>query len=588
MPGLYQEEHDPQLFTVLPSQEARRLQERQDQLSLGALPNPPPHTFRGRSRTLLALERLLYTQPYAVVSGPGGNGKTALVVELVRWLMRTARFRRAAFVSLETYMDARGVLDSLGRQLLLEDDKYSVAQYPDLKRALQPVQRALADQPTLIVLDNMESVLPDAGRQAPVGATPIGELLQLCQDFLDAHASTRLIFTSREALPAPFNRHHRPLSTLERTDAIDLVSQVLAQEGLSPHPNDSGETPQEISDLVEAVNCHPRALVLLAREVSRQGVRATTENLQHLMAELERRHPGDRENSLYASVELSLRRLSAEIREQAHALPVVHGGANLHVLALVLEVTEDTARKLAIALIDVGLAEDRGYGHLRLDPALAPYLLGQTDAAEQERLGTRWAEEMQQLTDFLYGQIFEDITIASQMTVQELPNLLALLSWLQKKATLEVVVDVAIAMEKLLAISGRPQVLAQIVKVREQVMRALEEWSHAQFAGEAQNIERLLGRGDLPAAHTAAHHLLECSQQSGESAYPDAAYDIAGAHFLFGRVQQCSGASETALPYLREAQRRFQHLAAGGHTNAVRMAYRALTEQGDCFKDLGR
>src|SRR5262249_16596368 len=207
----------------------------------------PTHSFRGSSRALLGLERLLHTQPYAVVSGPGGNGKTALVVELARWLVRTHRFRRAAFVSLETYTDARGVLDSLGRQLLPEGDKYSVAQYPDLKSALQPVQRALADHPTLIVLDNMESVLPDANGQAPARATPIGELLQLSQDLLDADASMRLIFTSREALPAPFNRHCLRLSTLERTDAIDLVSQVLAQEGLSPHPNDSGETPQEIS-----------------------------------------------------------------------------------------------------------------------------------------------------------------------------------------------------------------------------------------------------------------------------------------------------------------------------------------------------
>src|SRR5262249_36509208 len=70
VPVLYQGEHDPQLFTALPSQEVRQLRERQDKLSLGALPAPPPHTFRGRSRALLALERLLHTQPYAVVSGP--------------------------------------------------------------------------------------------------------------------------------------------------------------------------------------------------------------------------------------------------------------------------------------------------------------------------------------------------------------------------------------------------------------------------------------------------------------------------------------------------------------------------------------
>ena len=40
------------------------------------------------------------------------------------------------------------------------------------------------------------------------------------------------------------------------------------------------------------------------------------------MAELERRNPGSRQNSLYASVELSLRRLPAKVREVIKALAV--------------------------------------------------------------------------------------------------------------------------------------------------------------------------------------------------------------------------------------------------------------------------
>ena len=86
----------------------------------------------------------------------------------------------------------------------------------------------------------------------------------------------------------------------------------MAQEGWTPPQTTPAPTPQEITDLVEAVNRHARALVLLAREVARRGVRATTENLRRLMADLDRKHPGDRENSLYASVELSLRRLPPE------------------------------------------------------------------------------------------------------------------------------------------------------------------------------------------------------------------------------------------------------------------------------------
>lgn len=73
---------------------------------------PPSHHFVGRSRELLKLERLLETDRYATM------------------LMRTRRFERAAFVSLETYDDTRGVLDSLGQQLLPEDKSWSVAEFP--------------------------------------------------------------------------------------------------------------------------------------------------------------------------------------------------------------------------------------------------------------------------------------------------------------------------------------------------------------------------------------------------------------------------------------------------------------------------
>src|SRR5439155_1339789 len=79
------------------------------QLRLGALPELP-HQFQGRSRELLKLERLLSNEPYAVVRGQGGAGKTTLAAELARWLVRARRFRRAAFVSLEQYSEARSVL----------------------------------------------------------------------------------------------------------------------------------------------------------------------------------------------------------------------------------------------------------------------------------------------------------------------------------------------------------------------------------------------------------------------------------------------------------------------------------------------
>ncbi|MDQ3813249.1 MAG: TIR domain-containing protein, partial [Armatimonadota bacterium] len=159
VPVIYQEKHDPQLVTKIPARDAQQLAARRRRLSLGDLPEPE-HRFQGRSRELLALERLLVREPWAVVRGTGGAGKTTLVAELARWLTRTHRFSRAAFVSLEHHRDARAVLDTIGHQLLPEGKGYSVAQFPDLDQALQPIERALRDHATIIVLDNCESVLP--------------------------------------------------------------------------------------------------------------------------------------------------------------------------------------------------------------------------------------------------------------------------------------------------------------------------------------------------------------------------------------------------------------------------------------------
>lgn len=602
VPVLFQERHDPQLFTQLPPQAVQQLQQQQRRLSFGALPEPPPHTFIGRSRALLKLERLLHEQNYAVVRGTGGAGKTTLAVELARWLVRIERFNRVAFVSLEDYTDARGLLDYLGRQLLPEGEQWSVAQYSDLTQAFQPVRRALSDQNTLLVLDNLESVLA-----APAGTADLTDMMpnmlatseinaiwHLCQDLLAANPLTRIIFTSREPLPAPFNqkRCDIQLGALSELEAIALVREVMRQEGLTPTKvTDPGSTPTAIKNLVTAVQCHARALVLLAREVSQRGVEATTESLQQIMADMHQKYPKDRENSLYASVELSLRRLSPETRDKIRGLAVCHGGVHILVLDSVLGIDADdtdTIPNLFKELIDVGLAEEKGYGYFRLDPALPTYLRRDMDTNTQNQFTAQWATAMMQLVDYLYEQRFKDTQLAAQLTLLELPNLMALLAWIPDTETPERVVSLAGDIEQLLANLNRPQALAQAVAVREQAKQNLTGWSRAQFRAEAQNIERLLDKGDLPAAHTAAQQLLQRCIEAGDKAYPGADYDIAMASFMLGRVLNRGGQAKAALQPLNEAQQRFQQLADAGNQSAERMASAAITEMGDCLRNLGQ
>ncbi|WP_239132802.1 CHAT domain-containing tetratricopeptide repeat protein [Paractinoplanes durhamensis] len=588
VPVLYQEEQDPQLITRIPAAAVRRQEARRRQLSLGDLPQPPEHQFQGRSRELLALERLLHRRSWAVVRGTGGQGKTTLTAELARWLVRTGRFARAAFVSLEHHQDARAVLDTLGHQIV--GPNYTVATYRELDEAFRPLERALADQPTIVVIDNCESVLPDRAAEAPDPADASAAIFAVCRTLLDADERTRLVFTTRESLPAPFGEpgRERELGALDRADAVELVGEVMKRNDWTPPERDEGETPQQITDLVEAVNRHARALVLLAREVAHRGVLTTTADLRSLMNHLQLQHPGDRENSLYASVELSLRRLGPASRQHVRVLGVCHGGVHLGVFSELTGLGIEPVTELAQELIAVGLGEYLGEGHLRLDPGLAPYLLGELTAEEAEDFGRRWIDLMYSLTKSLYRESFRDAQHARRLTALELPNLMVMLDRLPPLQSAEELVSVAHNLETLLQPLGRPKALARAVAVREQAAQKLNDWTHSGYLAATAQIDRHVDKGNLPAAYATAQQLTTQSLAAGGDAYPHAAYDIAMAHARLGRVMKLSRAAEMAITPLKAALHGLQQLADAGDETANRMIGPILTELGDCMALLGR
>lgn len=588
VPILYQEKDDPQLLTVKAGEAAARLSAKRRELQLGKLPEPPAHSFVGRSRMLLHLERLLELEQYAVILGSGGMGKTTLAAELARWLVRSGRFTRAVFVSVESQnvQDVKGILDSIGRQLL---PQYTVAHYGnDLAAALQPVERALHDFPTLILLDNLESILPDREGQNPAGVADVTELFALCKKLLAASRKTRLVFTSRELLPTPFAKNAIELGVLSKDEAILLVEKVMAKHGWQPPASDDARTPEEIEEMVDVVNCHPRALVLLAQELA-SGVRATTQNLAGLMANLEAENEGGIENTLYASLELSLRRLSVDARERVKRLAVFHGGGHLAVMAMVLELEPDEMGAIAKMLIDTGMAEIQDYNYLRLDPALPAYLkLGQKPT-KLAPLETAWASAMHQLVNFLYQQMVQDSEMALNLTLLELPNLLALLAWLAGLLKLdysnaEMVSNISGKIEQLLSPLNRPQALALAIRVREDAAALIPEWGSSRFQNERLLIERLLEAGQLQPAYEKAQALLEKSKLVGSQAYQGADYDLAMAYILLGRVLNTGGQAAPALDLLIESQQLFEALGEQGES----IAAVSLTEQAGSLLSLGR
>ena len=327
VPVLFQEKDDTQLFFETPAPQTKQDVQAALKARLGALPPEPETGFVGRSRELLALQRLLHKKRYAVVRGQGGEGKTALAAEFARWMVRSQQIRRAAFVSVETHTTLPAVLDAIGRQLITD---YSVVKYESLDKAMQPVERALVEQSTLLVIDNMESILLPPYMDTPDALSEdvrqeLEFILQLCSRLNDK-GKTRLVFTSREPLPEPFDDelYRRELHRLAKDDAVKLVERVLNREANAGQAADAAR--EEIERLVEAVHCHARTLALLAPSLRESGVAKTRDSLVELMSDMDKQYPPDhpesREKSVYASVELSLRRMSPESRKRARVLGV--------------------------------------------------------------------------------------------------------------------------------------------------------------------------------------------------------------------------------------------------------------------------
>ncbi len=625
VPVLFQEKDDPQLFRSTPAPQTQEDLRTILSSRLGDLDekSPVPVTgFVGRSRELLALQRLLRHEGYAVVRGQGGEGKTALAAEFARWMVRSHQMRREAFVSVEIDGNLLAVLGAIGRQLVGE--KYSAAAFDDLEKAILPIERALREQPTLLVVDNMESILLPPFLETPEALSEeagreLQAILALCARLLKV-GETRLVFTSREALPAPFDaeRHRRELRHLNREDAVKLVERALNADSRSSRREEAPfpQTPdaksqihidqslltsaatvatldaarEEIEALVEAVHGHARTLALLAPELRSRGVEATRAALVELMAAMEQQFPGSREHSLFASVELSLRRLSPANRDRARVLGVFHGGVNVVILGMMMEWEDDDVGALAGELIETGLATTNRYNHLTLNPALCPYLRGRMDSTERAALTARWVEAMGAYAAFLVQQRSQNTEVATTLTVLELPNLFALLDLVQRAGDAEATIDLATSLYRLLQFAGKPRLLERVGQVRDGAAAALgDAWNHARVQATQSRNEQQLAGGRLHQAFDGAQALLQRARAAGEQAYPAADYDLAMAHFTLARLLTTAGGSEQALPLLDEARQRFEAVAKEqANEGAARMASICFAGQGDCLWYLGR
>ncbi|MFD8542674.1 ATP-binding protein [Streptomyces sp. NPDC059649] len=268
--------------------------------------------FVGRERELADLAQSVAAHRLVTVLGPGGSGKTRLVLELREEL--DARFPDGVYlVELAALTPQADPLDQVATALDLADD--------DGRPLVESVPARLADRNVLLLMDNCEHLAAACARLAV-------DLLARCPQL-------RMVATSREALAVPGEVLY-PLQGLSLPVAGEQDGGV-AEPGAAAAGTQSeavrlfAERAAESDPgfALTAVNCPivqeicvrldglPLAIELAARRVRMLPVEEIRDRLVDRFALLTSapRTASDRQRSLRATVEWSYRLL--EEREQA-------------------------------------------------------------------------------------------------------------------------------------------------------------------------------------------------------------------------------------------------------------------------------
>jgi predicted ATPase/DNA-binding SARP family transcriptional activator len=446
---------------------------------------PPADRLVGRQRELNVVAESVRSHRLVTVVGPGGVGKTRLVLEVLGRLSESGHRH----------------LVELGDVSSTADVPAAVATALRLQAAPGGVENAIADllvtAPMLLVLDNCEHVLP-----ATVGLVRL--LLQRCP-------ALTVLATSRRRLGMAAERVV-PLGPLSVAEQVELFCDRAAL--LRPDFEPSDRQRGQVADICRTLDGLPLAVELAAHREAVFGIAQLRERLSAGLEVLEPARSGGRSTAVTATVEWSYRLLDPEAQALFDRLATCRGGFTL--AALDHLAPAGTANPLALltelveaSLVAADLATDppryrlleimRRVGHSHLTPD------GLADARDAH---ARWVgHEIAEL----YRRKLDDGAAAGQRLRREVANTREALAWLigsdqwEAAASIGVMLGLILSDEPYLDLCDQLRRMEPPLHLSGDVdsLRAVAAGVAAWVRGDNRDAERLLtaALAHLPAEH---------------------------------------------------------------------------------------
>lgn len=260
----------------------------------------PVTSFIGREREITEVKQMLQEARLVTLTGPGGIGKSRLAQQAVKEL--------AGDLVDNIWLVALGCTED---PTLVSDVIAKVMGLGETNALPQMLKNVLADQSTLLVIDNFEHLMPAA---------------PLLADLLAAVQGLRLLVTSREVLHLS-GEHVYPVPPLELPCAVSLFVQ-RAQAVRVDLQSDSLGTVNAICERLDRMPLAIELAAARARILTPQALLTQLGNCPLLIGEGPRDWPGHH-HTLYATIDWSYNLLSPDEQLLFEQLAVFHGGCTV-------------------------------------------------------------------------------------------------------------------------------------------------------------------------------------------------------------------------------------------------------------------